>query len=288
MAAQPLNRVIRGFLAQMVAAGAPPLLDEPFSPAGFRMVLARKRTRGNEDLLAPFAVRAPASVTHYLWSSSVICADLPMEDRDIVRDEIETILYRYLNPLDVVKGANRTLWLLSESEQSQLVKVMSMSPDAELGYLFATGPTAQWTGPVRGLHKAMAALAQVLSRHPDFVTGKAICRAPTTLLFLAESRGLDKVSTAGIGVDGRSVPGRGVFAIDTSSYMDALVQFGEDAARDLAAVEFSFAGTCIRAHGPLGIPLYRVPHAILASNVRSIILVDGNRAIYEAPAGGLP
>jgi hypothetical protein len=281
MSTQPLNRTIRELLARMVTSGAPALLDMPFSPAGFRLILARKKTRGVDEVLAPFSVRAPTSVTQYLWSSSVLCPGLSGEDRAVLRDEIETILFQYLNPIDVLRGTERSVWLLSETEQSQLARVLALAPEDELDYIFMVGDSPQWTGPIRGVHKAMAALAQILSRHPDFATGKVVCRPPATFLFLGEARSLDRVPTAGIGIDGRNVPGRGIFAIDPNSYMDALVQLGEDEARDLAAVEFGYTGTCIRAQGPLGIPMYRIPHAVHSDQVRSITLVNGNRRIFE-------
>ncbi len=268
----------------MVATGAPPVLDAPFSPAGFRIVLARNRIRGTDDALSMFSMRAPTSVTHYIWSSQVICPGLSDEDSAVFRDEIEAILFRYLNPLDVVHGRERTVWLLSETEQSQLARVMALPPEDELDYIYMAGPSAQWAGPVRGLHKTMATLVQLLSRHPDFVTGKAVCRIPVSFIFLGDAQSLERVPSAGISVDGRTAPIRGVFAIDTSSYMDALVQLGEEEARDLVAVEFAFSGTCIRAQGPLGIPMYRIPHAIHADAVRSITIVNGNRVTFEAPA----
>jgi hypothetical protein len=282
MSTQPLNLIVRDYVAQMVATGGPALIDRQFSPAGFHIVLGRKRVRGTDELLAPFDVRAPAGVTHYLWSSSVVCPGLPEDDTAALRDEIETILFRYLNPLDLHRGRSRTVWLLSETEQSQLSRVMALSADEEADYVFMTGPNAQWTGPIRGLHKTMATLAHLLSRHPDFTSGKVICKRPMTLLFLGEARGMDRVASSGIGVDGRNVPSRGIFALDANSYMDALVQLGEDEARDLAAIEFSYVGNCTRAQGPLGIPIYRIPHPVSATSVRSITLVNGNKVTYEA------
>jgi hypothetical protein len=282
MSTQPLDRVIREFLARMVSTGAPTEIDQPFSPAGFRILLARKRVRGSEDLLAQFTVRAPTSVMHHVWSSEVVCPGLSELDAAVVREDIETILFRYLNPLDVIRGDAKTVWLLSETEQSQLTRVLALSPDDEVDFIFLTGSSAQWTGPIRGLHKTMATLAHLLSRHPDFATGKVLCRPAARFLFLAEARGIDRLSSIGISIDGRSVPSRGIFAFDTNSYMDVLIQLGEDDARDLAVVEFLYGGSCIRAQGPLGIPLYRIPHAVPASAVQSITQVDGNRPIYEA------
>jgi hypothetical protein len=288
MSTQPLDRVIREFLARMVATGAPTAIDQPFSPAGFRIVLARKRVRGSEDLLASFTVRAPSSVTHYLWSSKVVCPGLPEPDAEVVRENLETILFRYLNPLDVIRGVDRTLWLLSETEHSQLTRVLALAPEDEADFIFLTGTSAQWTGPIRGLHKTMATLAQLLSRHPDFATGKVLCRPAVRFIFLGDARGIDRLTSTGIGVDGRNIPSRGIFALDTSSYMDALIQVGEEDARDLAAVEFLYSGSCIRAQGPLGIPLYRIPHAVAASAIQSITQVDGNRQIFEAAYTAAP
>jgi len=266
----------------MVATGAPPVLDTPFSPAGFRIVLARNRVRGTDDALSVFSMRAPTSVTHYIWSSLVVCQGLAEDDAAVFRDEIEAILFRYFNPLDVLHGRERTMWLLSETEQNQLARVMALPPEDELDYIFMAGATSQWTGPVRGLHKTMATLAQILSRHPDFVTGKAVCRVPVNFIFLSDAQSLERAPSAGISIDGRTSPVRGIFAIDTNSYMDALVQLGEEEARELAAVEFSFSGTCIRAQGPLGIPIYRIPHAIHADAVRSVTIVNGNRVAFES------
>ena len=268
----------------MVATGAPPVLDAPFSPAGFRIVLARSRVRGIDDALSVFSMRAPTSVTHYLWSDHIICPGLSEADTDVFREEIEAILFRYLNPMDVLRGRERTVWLLSETEQSQLARVMGLPIDDELDYIFMTGANSQWTGPVRGLHKTMGTLAQILSRHPDFVTGKAVCRSPVSFLFFGDVQSIERAPSGGISVDGRTTPIRGVFAVDTSSYMDALVQLGEEEARTLAAVEFAYSGTCIRAQGPLGIPIYRIPHAIHPDAVRSITIVDGNRVTFEAQA----
>jgi len=279
---QPLKRVIREFMAQIVATGAPSSLDRLFSPAGFRLQLYRRRVRGTDSLLAPFAIRAPNSVTQHLYASSVICPDLPEADQAIIRDEIETILFRYLNPLDVLEGVERTVWLLSETEQQQLVRVMALAPHEEIDYLFLSGQNAQWTGPIRGLHKTMGALAQMLSRHPDFVTGKVICRPPASFLFLGEAKSLERVPTTGIGTDGRSVPSRGIFALDAASYMDALIQLGEEEARELAVAEFSYTGSCIRAHGPLGIPLYRIPHSVPPTAVRSLTNVATGEILYQA------
>jgi hypothetical protein len=279
---QPLQRVIRDCIARMVATGAPATLDLPVNAAGFRLILARQRVRGTDEALLSFDLRAPASVTHYLWSSSVVSPGLADDDRDVFRDEVESVLFRYLNPLAVIPGQDRTVWLLSETENIQLARVMALPVDQELDYIFLTAAAAQWTGPVRGLHKTMATLAQTLSRHPDFVTGKAVCRPPTSFLFLGDVHGVERAPSAGIGVDGRNSPMRGIFALDTSSYMDALVQLGEDEARELAAVQFSFSGTCLRAQGPLAIPIYRIPHAVQPAAVRSVTMVNGNRVIFEA------
>ncbi len=281
---QPLNRTIRECLARMVATGAPPLLDTPFNAAGFRVVLARNRVRGTDDALGMFSMRAPTSVSHHIWSSRVICPGLSDADSDVFREEIEAILFRYLNPLDVLPSRERTIWLLSETEQNQLARVMALPFEEELDYIFMTGSNSQWTGPVRGLHKTMATLVQILSRHPDFVTGKAVCRAPVSFIFLGDVQSVERAPSAGISVDGRASPIRGLFAVDTASYMDALVQLGEEEARTLAAVEFAFGGTCIRAQGPLGIPIYRIPHAIHADAVRSITIVDGNRVTFDVQA----
>ncbi len=281
MSTQPLNRVVRELLAQLIATGAPSTLDKPFSPAGFRLQLHRKRVRGSDELLAPFPTRAPTSVPHHLYASSVICPGLPEEERAILRNEIEAIIFRYLNPLSVIPGYERTLWLLSETEQNQFMRVMALDPEEEADYIFLAGHNAQWTGPIRGLHKTMATLAQMLSRHPDFATGKVLCRPPTSFLFLGELKSLERVPTAGIGTDGRNVPTRGIFAIDTSSYMDALVQLGEEEARELGVAEFSHSGQCLRAHGPLGIPTYRIPHSVPASAIRSLTAVASNEVLYS-------
>jgi hypothetical protein len=66
--------------------------------------------------------------------------------------------------------------------------------------------------------------------------------------------------------------------------MDALIQLGEEEARELAVVEFMHTGYCLRAQGPLGIPIYRIPHVIPASAVRSVTMVAGNEVIYKAPS----
>lgn len=282
MSTQPLNRVIREFLAQMIATGAPDMFDRPFTPAGFRLIMHRRKVRGSDELLAPFAVRAPNSVPHYLYASSVICPGLEEADQAVVRDEIEAILFRYLNPLDVVPGYERTVWLLSETEQVQMARVLALAPEEEADYIFLAGQNAQWTGPIRGLHKTMGSLAQMLSRHPDFATGKVICRPPALFLFLGEVKALERVPSAGIGTDGRSLPTRGVFALDAASYIDALVQLGEDEARVLAVAEFTFTGSCLRAHGPLGIPLYRIPHSVPASAIRSMTAVASGEVLYRS------
>jgi hypothetical protein len=283
MSAQPLSQILREYIARMVATGGPSELDAALSGDELRICLAHKRVRGTDELLAPFSIRAPASVTHHLWSSTIACPDFSTEDRIAVRDDIEAILFRYLNPLDVIRGNDRSVWLLSETERNQLTRVMALASEDELDYIFMVGPNAQWTGPIRGLHKTMATLAQLLSRHPDFTTGKVVCKQSATFLFLGDARALDRVVSSGIGVDGRNVPSRGIFALDSNSYMDALVQLGEDEARDLAAVEFSYDGTCVRALGPLGIPLYRIPHAVPSTAIRSIAQVNGNKVLFEAP-----
>lgn len=283
MSTQPLSRVIRECIALLLATGAPNSIDKTISAAGVRLQLHRRRVRGTDDLLAPFAIKAPNSVVHYLYASSVIAPDLPEEDQAILREEVEAILFRYLNPLDAVPGVERTVWLLSETEQSQLARVMALAPDEEADYIFLTGATAQWTGPIRGLHKTMGTLAQMLSRHPDFATGKVICRPPASFLFLGEARGLERLPSGGIGTDGRSMPTRGIFALDTASYMDALIQLGEEEARGLSVVEFSYTGSCIRAHSPLGIPLYRIPHSIPPPSIRSVTIVASGEVAYQAP-----
>jgi hypothetical protein len=283
MSTQPLSRVIRECIAALFATGTLNAVDRPFSPAGFRLQFCRRRVKGTDDLLAPFAIKAPNSVTHYLYSSSVILPDLPDEDQAAIRDEVESILFRYLNPLDVVPGVGHTVWLLSETEHNQLARVMALDIDEEADYIFLTGANAQWTGPIRGLHKTMGTLAALLSRHPDFTTGKVICRPPASFLFLGEARGLERLPSGGISSDGRSAPVRGIFALDTASYMDALVQLGEDEARDLAAVEFSYSGQCMRAQSPLGIPLYRIPHSIPPSAILSVTTVAAGTITYQAP-----
>jgi hypothetical protein len=274
--------MIREFLAQLVATGSSMALDKPFSPAGFRLQLHRKRVRGTDEILAPFAIRAPVSVTHHLYASSVVCPDLPDADREALTDDVEAILFRYLNPLDAIFGKHRTLWVLSETEQNQLMRVMALTPEEEADYVLLAGPQAQWTGPTRGLHKTMANLAQMLSRHPDFATGKVVCKPPATFLFLADANGVERAPTLGITADGRGLPSRGIFALDTASYMDALVQLGEEEARGLGVVEFRFSGSCLRASGPLGIPLYRIPHAIPASSIVSVSMVAGNEILFPA------
>lgn len=284
MSTQSLNRVVREMLAQLVASGSSMVIDKPFSPAGFRLQVQRKRVRGTDELLAPFAIRAPVSVTHHLYSSSVICPGLPEADREVLAEQIEAILFRYLNPLDTLYGPSRTLWLLSETEQNQLMRVMALTPEEEADYVLQAGPNAQWSGPTRGLHKTMANLAQMLSRHPDFATGKVVCKPPATFLFLADASSVERVPTLGIGADGRGLPSRGIFALDTASYMDALVQLGEEEARGLGVVEFRFSGSCLRASGPLGIPLYRIPHAIPASSIVSVSMVAGNEVLFQAAA----
>lgn len=281
MSTQPLSRLIRECIAHLLATGAPESIDTPFTAAGFHLQLHRRRVRGGDEVLAPFAVRAPNSVTHYLYASRVICPDLAEEDRALLRDEVEAVLFRYLNPLDVLPGRDHTVWLLSETEQHQLARVMALEASDEADYIFLVG-TAQWTGPIRGLHKTMGTLAQMLSRHPDFATGKVLYRPPAGLVFLGEAKGLERMPSGGIGTDGRSVPGRGIFAIDTASYMDALVQLGEAEARELAAVEFSYTGACLRAHGPLAIPLYRIPHSIPPAAIRSVTVVASGDVTYQA------
>ena len=89
-------------------------------------------------------------------------------------------------------------------------------------------------------------------------------------------------------MDGRLVPARGVFALDTTSYLDALVQLGEEEARDLAVVEFVYAGPCLRAHGPLGIPLYRIPHTITSHAIRSVTTVATGKIFFQVPSGAAP
>lgn len=282
MSTQPLSRVIRECIAALFVTGAPNAIDRPFSPAGFHLQLSKRRVKGADELLAPFMLRAPNSVTHYLYSSSVICPDLAEEDQTAIREEVEGILFRYFNPLDVLPGVEHTVWLLSETEQSQLARVMALDPEEEADYIFLTGSTAQWTGPIRGLHKTMATLAALLSRHPDFATGKVICRPPTSFLFLGEARGLERLPSGGISSDGRSVPVRGILALDTASYMDALVQLGEEEARHLAAVEFTYSGQCMRAQGPLGIPLYRIPHSVPPSAILSVTTVATGAVTFQA------
>jgi hypothetical protein len=278
---QALSRVIRDCLTQVFASGAPNMVEVPFS-GGVRLQLARRRVRGTDELLAPFPMRAPTSVWHYLFSSRVDCPDLPEEDRAAVRDEVEAVLFRYLNPLSVAPGVHHTIWLLSETEHSQLARILALSPEEEADFIFLCGASAQWTGPIRGLHKTMGTLAAMLSRHPDFVTGKVVCRPPLTFLFLGETRTLERLPSGGITMDGRMVPARGVFALDTTSYMDALVQVGEEEARDLAVVEFQYAGPCLRAHGPLGIPLYRIPHTITSQAIRSVMVVATGQVLFQA------
>jgi len=281
---QPLSRAIRESIAQLLATGAPTIIDSPISEAGIRLVIGRRRVRGADPLLDPFAIRAPNSVTHHLYTTSVIGPDLAQEDYVVLRDQVEALLFRYLNPLDVLPGTDRTIWLLSETEQVQLARVLALPANEEIDYMFLGGPAPAWTGPNRGLHRTMGALAQMLSRHPDFATGKVVCRPPATFLFLGEAPGLLRAAITGISGDARTAPTRGLFALDTASYIDALVQLGEEEARQLAAVEFDLTGSCIRAHGPLGIPIYRIPHPIAAHSVRSVTLVAGGERIYEAPA----
>ena len=284
MGAQPLHRVVRDLLARVVTAGAPAVIDEPLSAAGFRVRVQRARVRGADDVLAPFPVRAPASVTHHLYSSTVSCPGLAEQDAAVIRSEVEATLFRYLNPLIFVPGQSRTVWLLSETEQQQAARVLALRAEEEGDFIFQTGPIAQWNGPGRGLHKTMAALAQLLSRHSDFATGKLICRPPAGFLFLGDRKSLERAPRAGIGTDGRPEPTRGIFAIDRASYLDALIQLGEEEAGDLAVVEFMHNGQCLRAHGPLGIPIYRIPHGIPASAVRSVTAVAGNEVLYETPS----
>jgi hypothetical protein len=281
---QPLHRVVRDLLARAVGAGGPTEIDEPLSPAGFRLRLQRARLRGTDELLALFSVRAPAGVTHHVYSGSVSCPGLPEADEAVIRAEVEATLYRYLNPLTYIPGRHRTIWLLSETEQQQSARVLALRPEDEANFIFQTGPKAQWAGPARGAHKTMATLAQILSRHPEFATGKLVCRPPATFLFLGDRPSLERAPRLGVGTDGRPEPTRGVFAIDRSSYMDALIQLGEEEARELAVVEFTHNGHCLRAQGPLGIPIYRIPHVISASAVRSVTLVSGNEILYEAQA----
>jgi hypothetical protein len=283
---QPLHRVVRDVLARVVVAGAPAQIDESLSPAGFRLRLRRARLRGTDELLNLFPVRAPAGVTHHVYSSSVSCPGLPEADAAVIRGEVEATLFRYLNPLTYIPGQSRTVWLLSETEQQQSARVLALSPDDEGDFIFQTGPKAQWTGPTRGLHKTMATLAQLLSRHPDFATGKLICRPPAGFLFLGDRPSLERAPRLGVGADGRPEPTRGVFAIDCAGYMDALIQLGEEEARELAVVEFTHNGHCLRAQGPLGIPIYRIPHVIPASAVRSVTMVASKEVIYEAPSVG--
>ena len=279
----PLHRVIRDVLARVVLAAPPAAIDEPFSPAGFRLQLQRLKVRGTDEILTRFAARAPMSVTHHLYSGTVTCPGLSDEDAAVLRDEIEAIVFRYLNPLAVALGNGHTTWLLSETEQQQAARVLALPPGEEVDYIFQTGSVAHWTGPIRGLHKTMATLAHVLSRHPEFVTGKLLCRTPTTFLFLGDRKNLERTPLTGIGADGRPEPTRGIFAIDPASYMDALVQLGEEEARELAVTEFAHNGQCLRGHGPLGIPIYRIPHAIPSSAIRSVTAVAGNQVLYEAP-----
>ena len=282
MTTQPLSRAIRECIAQLFATGAPNAIDVPLSSAGVRLKLARKRLRGTDEMLAPFPMRAPNSVTHYLYSSSVLCPDLAEEDQQVLRQDVEAVLFRYFNPLDVAPGVNHTVWLITETEQNQLARTLALSPEEEADFIFLSGAVAQWTGPIRGLHKTMGTLAQMLSRHPDFVTGKVLCRPPVSFLFLGEAKSLRRLPSGGITTDGRTTPGRGVFALDPGGYMDALVQLGEEEARELAVVEFSYGGSCIRAHGPLGIPLYRIPHSIAPQAIRSVAIVATGELHYQA------
>jgi hypothetical protein len=282
---QPLHRVVRDLLAPFVTGTPPATIDEPFSPAGFRLRIQRIRVRGTDELLAPFSIRAPASVTHHLYSTSISCPGLPEEDANVVRAEIEATIFRYLNPLTYAPGQHHTVWLLSETEQQQATRVLTLRPEDEAAYIFQAGQTAQWTGPTRGLHKSMATLAQFLSRHSDFVTGKLLCRPPAGFLFLGDRKSLERAPQTGISTDGRAEPTRGVFAIDQASYLDALIQLGEEEARDLAVAEFTHNGQCLRAHGPLGIPIYRIPHLIPASAIRSVTVVAENEVVYERPSG---
>ena len=284
MSTQPLSRAIRESIAQLFVTGAPTTIESLISDAGIRLVIGRRRVRGADPLLDPFAIRAPNSVTHHLYSTSVIAPDLAREDYAVLREQVEAVLFRYLNPLDVLHGEDRTIWLLSETEQIQLARVLALPADEEVDYLFLSGPSPAWTGPNRGLHRTMGALAQLLSRHPDFATGKVLCRTPATFLFLGEAPGLLRSAITGISGDARTAPSRGLFALDTASYIDALVQLGEEEARQLAAVEFEVTGSCIRAQGPLGIPIYRIPHPIPAQSVRSVTLVATGERIYEAAA----
>ena len=287
MTTLPLHRIIRDLLARVVIAAPPATVDEPFSSAGFRLRLQRIKLRGADEVLTRFAVRAPISVTHHVYSSTVTCPGLAEEDAAVLRDEIEAVLFRYLNPLTIAPGASHTSWLLSETEQQQAARVLAAPPEDELDQIFQTGPKAHWTGPIRGLHKTMATLAHLLSRHPEFVTGKLICRPPATFLFLGDRKSIERTPLAGIGADGRPEPTRGIFAIDPASYMDALVQLGEEEARDLAVAEFGHNGQCLRAHGPLGIPIYRIPHAIPSSAIRSVTAVAGNQVLFAAPGAML-
>ncbi len=283
MSTQPLHRVVRDLLARLVVPGGPTEIDEPLSPAGFRLRLQRSRLRGADEILALFPVRAPAGVAHHVYSGSVSCPGLPEADAAVIRAEVEATLYRYLNPLTYIPGQSRTVWLLSETEQQQASRVLALRPEDEGNFIFQSGPKAQWAGPARGAHKTMATLAQILSRHPEFATGKLVCRPPAAFLFFGDRPSLERAPRLGVGTDGRPEPTRGVFAVDRSSYLDALIQLGEEEARELAVVEFTHNGHCLRAQGPLGIPIYRIPHVISASAVRSVTMVAGNEILYEAP-----
>ncbi len=48
MTTLPLHREIRDLLAQVVSAVPPALVDEPFSPAGFRLRVQRIKLRGTD------------------------------------------------------------------------------------------------------------------------------------------------------------------------------------------------------------------------------------------------
>ncbi|MGH2408731.1 MAG: hypothetical protein ACRDGS_00035, partial [Chloroflexota bacterium] len=132
MTTLPLHRVIRDLLAPVVLSSPPARIDEPFSPAGFRLQLQRIKVRGTDEVLARFAARAPISVIHHLYACTVTCPGLPDEDAAVLRDEIEAVLFRYLNPLAFAPGTGHTTWLLSETEQQQAARVLALPPGEEV------------------------------------------------------------------------------------------------------------------------------------------------------------
>jgi hypothetical protein len=52
--------------------------------------------------------------------------------------------------------------------------------------------------------------------------------------------------------------------------------------------EFSYTGSCLRALGPLGIPLYRIPHSVPASAIRSLAAVATGEVTYRSEPASTP